>query len=181
MGTLNNMFYIEDKNFLTKNQKNFIEDITTKSDFPYYLISNSTYNDASDFLSHIVKNRIEDFPDEKYNSNYHPQLTDIFFTFLIKNKIKMKQIYRMAVNLTYNNGKEKCNPHHDHEYEHRQFILYLNKPADKESKTIILDKDKKIFKEVVPEKYKAICFDSHLHYHYYPKEGKRIVLVATFN
>tara|TARA_R100000664_G_C2754298_1_gene141894 strand:+ start:1526 stop:2053 length:528 start_codon:yes stop_codon:yes gene_type:complete len=174
------MFYIEDKNFLNKNQKKFIEEITTKSDFPYYVISNSTENDSSEYLSHIIKNRIEDFPNEKCNSNYYPQITDILFSFLIKNKIKIKQLCRAAVNLTYNNGKEKCNPHHDHKYEHKQFILYLNDPIDKNSKTVILDKSNKVFKEVTPEQYKGICFDSHLHYHYYPKKGRRIILIATF-
>jgi len=32
-----------------------------------------------------------------------------------------------------------------------------------------------------PEKYKGIYFDSHLHYHFFPKKGERVVLIATFN
>ena len=40
--------------------------------------------------------------------------------------------------------------------------------------------NKQILKEIYPEKFKGICFGSNLHYHFFPKKGARIVLVATF-
>lgn len=177
------MFYLEDKKFLSKKQKDFINGIVLGEDFPFYIIKNAAYNDGCDFLSHIVKRRHEDIKEgeSEYNSSWHPQVCDILYSFLNKNKIKFKKILRIAFNLTFNNGHIKCDLHEDHSYPHKQIIIYLNNPLDKESKTVILDKNKKVFKEIKPEQYKAVCFDSHLHYHFFPKKGKRVVLIATFN
>jgi hypothetical protein len=85
----------------------------------------------------------------------------------------------MCINLTFNNGTKKCPIHQDHEYPHKQLIIYLN-DADIDSKTIILDKKNKVLKKITPEKYKGVCFENLHHYMIYPKKGERVVLVTTF-
>lgn len=176
------MFYIEDKNFLKKHHEKFIEDVVMGENFPFYILKNAAEKDGCDLLTHIIKHRAEniDVGNPEFNSNFYPDALNIVYSFFSKNKIKFKKILRLAFNLTYNNGFDKCGLHEDHSYPHKQLIIYLNDVLDKNSKTVILDKNKKIFKEIIPEKYKGVCFDSHLHYHYFPKKGKRIVLVCTF-
>ena len=86
------------------------------------------------------------------------------------------------VNLTYNNGiKDRSPIHVDHSFPHRQLIVYLNDPQDKEAKTFILDKKKKkVLKEITPKQYRGIFFPSLPHYHIMPKFGERMVFVITF-
>jgi len=104
---------------------------------------------------------------------------DILSTFCIKNNIKINYIHRMAVNITFNNGSVyKCPIHTDHDYEHKQLLLYLN---DATGDTIILDENDKVFKVSNPEKYKGICFGRTKHYHYFPITGVRQVAVFTFS
>ena len=177
------MFYIEDKKFLIGRLKKFIKDVFMGDNFPFYILKNAATKDGCDILTHIIKHRVEsiNIGDPEFNSSFYPDALNIVNSFFNKNKIKFKKILRIAFNLTYNNGFDKCGIHEDHSYPHKQLIIYLNDVLDKNSKTIILDKNKKKFKEINPEKYKGVCFDSHLHYHYFPKKGKRIVLVTTFN
>jgi len=121
----------------------------------------------------------------------------MLFTFCNNNQIICTEVIRAAINLTYNNGQEKCFPHVDHSEYHKQLIVYLNDPPDKESHTVIMDKDtpldkdgsdsilfpdeeKHQLKRIVPEKYKGVCFENLPHYQVYPKFGDRIVCVFTF-
>jgi hypothetical protein len=179
------MFYVEDNNFLKNEHISFIESILYSKVFPtmpFYYQSNSTENDKLSFLCNVIKDRPEyTQPNQKINSPYYGTFRDILITFCTKNKINFREILRIAVNITYNNAAQTCPIHNDHDYPHKQLLLYLNDPLDKESKTVVLDDDKKtILKEITPERFKAVCFDNKPHYHYYPKMGERIVAVYTF-
>lgn len=171
---------IEDKNFLNNDQIKFIDNIILGSGFPYYLYDNSVDNDKNKFLCHIILIR----PEEKngsepfYNSNFYEPVLDIFKSFVLKNNIEVKEVLRCAINLTFNTMEEKCSTHDDHDYPHKQFLMYLNDCFDKNAKTVILKNNEKF--EIVPEKFKAICFDSSPHYMIYPKKDIRVVLVVTF-
>jgi hypothetical protein len=175
------MFFKEHKSFLTEKNKKFIENIVLKDNFSYFLNKSSVKGDECGYMSHVILRRPEDKKENEpyFNSFYHPEIVNIVDSFLKKTKIKYKILLRLAINLTYNNGHEKCEPHYDHTYDHKQLIIYLNNPLDKESKTVIL-KNKKIYKEIYPEQYKGFCFGKEMHYMYYPKFGNRIVLVCTF-
>ena len=176
------MFYKEYKNFLSKTDKEFIENIILNQMFPFYHSPDSLIGDNKSLLSHVVLRRPEDRKQgEKYNSDFAQPILNILYSFFKKAKIKPKEILRIAVNYTYANGQERCDKHIDHvDIPHKQVIIYLNDCLDKESKTIILDKDK-IAKSIIPEKYKGIVFGNNYHYHYYPKVGFRVVLVCTYN
>lgn len=171
----------EDKDFLTYEDKEFIEKTVLSLKFPFYFQDSSKENDKKPMLIHNIFLRkeisIKDNLDQ-INSSVYPYFVKMFNSFTIKNKIKVKSLERMCINLTFNNGHDKCEVHEDHPYKHKQLIIYLNEPEDKNSKTILFTK--KGTKEIIPEKYKGVCFDSVPHYFYYPKFGHRIVFVATF-
>ena len=91
---------------------------------------------------------------------------------------KIKNIFRCAINTTFFNGKvDRVPAHVDHDYKHRQLLLYLD---DSSGETVILDKKNKPYKIVRPEKFKAVSFDSVPHYHYFPINSVRRVVVYTF-
>jgi hypothetical protein len=175
------VFFKEHKKFLTKKNKEFIEKTILNNNFSYYLNNSSVEGDNCEYMSHVVLKRPEDKKEKdlEYNSFYYPQIIDIINSFFKKTKIEYKELLRIAVNLTYNNGHKKCEQHYDHKYDHKQLIIYLNNPLDKESKTVIIKNDK-VYKEIYPEQYKGICFGKEKHYMHYPKFGNRVILVCTF-
>jgi hypothetical protein len=179
-------FFRENKNFLSKENLNFIENIIFKEKiFPWYYQDHATFTlnslETSNFFSHTVLQRLDKIDiSEVINSKYYKETISILKNFLNSIEIKINFFTRIAYNLTFNNGEEKCGIHSDHAFEHGQIIIYLNDCLDKDSKTVVLDNNKQILKEIYPEKFKGICFGSNLHYHFFPKKGARIVLVATF-
>ena len=174
------MFFKESDNFLSKDNIFFIENVVLKDNFPFFISLDSVKGDKANFLYHCLLKRPEDRINEKdINSNFFEETVDIVYSFFKKINIKHKKILRLAINFTYNNGFKKCPIHRDHEYKHRQLIIYLNN-AEESSKTVILNDANKILKKITPKKYKGICFDDSPHYQFYPKFGNRVVLVCTF-
>lgn len=174
------MFYKESKNFLTKENIHFIENVILNHNFPFYLAPRATDDDDHRVMFHNLLNRPEEFkPEERLNSPYYEDIFNLVKSFFNKFNIKNVEILRMCVNLTFNNGAKKCPAHQDHKYPHKQLIIYLN-DADPNSKTIILDKKGNVSKKITPEKYKGVCFENLPHYMIYPKKKERIVLVTTF-
>jgi len=177
------MFFIEDKSFLTDEQKNFIENqILGFTNLAYFFQPSGANNDNCPSLSHFAIRSPSERADknEYYNSQHAIDLEKIVIHFCEKNKIKLNKILRIAINLTYNNGCESCSIHKDHMFPHRQLLIYLN-DCDKNSKTIIYNESKeKVLKDISPEKYKGVCFEGLPHKHFYPKVGHRIVLICTF-
>jgi hypothetical protein len=176
----------ENKNFLSKENLDFIENIIFKEkNFSWYYQDQATFTSdpsvTSNFFSHTVLQRLDKKDiSEAINSKYYRETVDILKNFLNSIEVKVNFFTRIAYNLTFNNGEEKCDIHSDHAFDHNQVIIYLNDCLDKNSKTVVLDNNKQILKEIYPEKFKGICFGSNLHYHFFPKKGVRIVLVATF-
>ena len=178
------MFYKEINNFLTKEDMFFIENTILGDNFPFYIYNSSVDNDKKSFLSHLVLKRLEDVSSasDQINSPHYTAFAAMILNAFDSINLKSKTIFRISVNLTFNNGEDKCDPHKDHDYPHRQLLICLNDVEDKKSKTAILDKDKKtVLKEFYPKKYKGVIFDDNYHYHYYPKKGKRVMLIVTFS
>jgi len=174
------MYFKENNNFLTKENISFIEKIILGDNFPFYRSSKSTLEDKISFLYHCLLKRPEERQNkEDINSSHYLNCLELVKSFFKKTDIKHKEILRMSVNFTFNNGVKKCPTHQDHNYPHKQLIIYLN-DADPLSKTVLLDKKNKPWKEIAPEKYKGICFDNLNHYHFYPKSDERIILITTF-
>jgi len=179
--------YKEVENFLSENNIKFIDDTILNSKLPFYhhpfsCLDKDNKPDTKCFLSHVILKRIEHRQEgELYNSSYYPEVLSILNSFFKKIKIKPKEYLRIAINYTYNNGHKKSGTHTDHpKIKHKQVLIYLNDCLDKNAKTVILDKNKKIIKEVSIKKHKAVLFGNNLHYHYFPKKGCRVILVCTF-
>ncbi len=172
------MSTIIDNKFLSKKSKQAIRNIILGLNFPFYhrtkvLTNNNNYYG---YLEHTIL-----VPGEKdWNSNAHVIGEGILNDFIKKHKLSFKKIHRMAINLTYNNGTVKCPVHNDHEFPHKQLIVYLNPVQDISSKLVLLDKNNKEKKSILPKQFRGVCFDSCSHYHYYPKFGERIAFVCTF-
>lgn len=176
---------IIDNNFLDEESKLFIDEQILGKEFPFYIQVNATRDEIEPitFLHHLIVFRPEDDSENtsRIISDFYPQFLKIFQLFTDKNNIQHSQIYRCSLNLTFKNNAIACPIHIDHEFDHKQLLIYINNCEDKDSKTVLLDKKgKNIIQEVSPEQYKGICFDSCPHFHYYPKNGIRIVLVYTF-
>ena len=174
------MLYRESKNFLTSDNIDFIEKTILGNNFPLYQMPHTVSDNYQDTLTHIILTRPEDSFTPRIRSAYYDPVINIIKSFLKSLSITDIKILRLAINFTYNNGFEKCTAHTDHDYDHLQLIIYLNDPLDKESKTVVLDKNKQIIKEIYPEKYKGVLFEGLPHYLHYPKKGNRIILIATF-
>jgi hypothetical protein len=177
------LYFIEDKNFLEKEQISFLENEILTDRFPWYHHPGCVVGDNLSNLQHIVKIRpeIKKEEDPEYNSIFGEKFYNIFLTFCKKNNVSFKKIFRIALNYTYNPGQSIGSIHQDHNFNHKQLIVYLNDPLDKKSKTVILDDNEKIIlKKITPEKYKGICFENKPHYLIYPKIGYRIIIVYTF-
>lgn len=179
------MFFVENDNFMTEGQKHFINTKMLDGNFPFYLMPWSVSKpnkDNNPYLTHIILNRPEERPEgEMFNSEYHKIMFSILESFCFKNDIKINELLRSTINLTFKVSDDKCIIHRDHDYDHKQLLVYLNDPIDTESKTVILDDDEKtILKEIKPKQFTGVCFENKPHYHYYPKQGYRIVAVYTF-
>jgi len=180
---INKFEFKRNNNFLSKENIKFINEVVLNNSFPFYL-SNTVKNGKDinySFLVHIVQNRLEDFKlNQAINSpNYYDQTVDILHNFLNSINEKYNFFLRIAYNLTFNGGYGKSQIHKDHEYKHKQVIIYLN-DADPESKTCIVDKKGNIIKEITPKKFEGICFNDIEHFAYFPKKGLRAALIATY-
>ena len=176
---------IDDK-FLSKKNLHFIENGILNSNFPYYWNENQCYNedgspDDTGFLCHTVVKRPElrSKNEPFFNSSLGEHFVDILNSFCKKNKIKYKEILRIAVNFTFNVGTNKSLIHNDHDFFHKQLLVYLT--DNKNAPTFLLSKDKnKLIKKVNPKKYRGFMFEDCPHYMQMPEKGKRIVIVFTF-
>ena len=174
-------FFIKDDSFLTEENKNFIDNIVLGDNFPYYMCNHSIKGDNKYLLYHILLRRKEDRKEnEMFNSAFYSEFLSIIDSFVKKHKIKVKEVLRMSVNYSFNNTYKKVASHTDHDFKHKQLLICLNDPADKNSKTVILNNKNKIFKSISPKQYQGICFDGVPHYNFLPRFGNRIMFVSTF-
>jgi hypothetical protein len=178
------MFLKQNKKFLSKDNITFIEKYLFDINFPYYHQPFSVNKETKDlWLSHLVLRRLEETNNLTNVINttefIYNQSLDILNNYCKAVNEKPYFFTRIAYNLTFNNNNEKCDIHKDHDYPHKQIIIYLN-DCDKYAKTCILNENEELIKEIIPEKYKGICFGDLPHYHFFPKSGIRLVLVATY-
>ena len=176
------IFFIEDKNFLSSVSKNFIEQTILGNNFPFFFHKNAVGKDTNSFMCHVVLKRKEDRENKNdINSPFYSNFIDILNEFTNKHNINYKEVLRIAVNFSYNNNSKSSPIHLDHDYPHKQLLIYLNKVKDLNSRTIIYNKFKnKILKDIKPDQYKGICFNSLPHSTYFPTKGERFVVVYTF-
>jgi len=189
------MFYVEDKDFISKDQGRYLDEVVTKAtyfpDFPWYLSPHQVVDDDKPYLFHSILNRSEDkkdglagfgpvdvnAPDESFNSAMGPFFMKLFNQFSKRNNIKYELIYRCCINLSFSLSSSPT-PHTDHPFTYKHFLIYLN---DSDGDTCIFnEKETEIEKRITPEKYKGVCFEKRLHYAEFPTNGLRFVVAFTF-
>ena len=119
---------------------------------------------------------INDIVDRKGNkSKDYSYFKSVLVSILKKHNIKLNKVHRIAINYTFNNGYVKEVPLHlDHDFPHKQIILYLNDSTG----TTDIPFYKKSIK---PKENSAIIFDDKDHKHYFPDYGVRVVCIFTFS
>jgi hypothetical protein len=191
------MFYKETKNIYTTEELNTVNNGILGNDFPWYYQKLST-TEKFPFFSHGLIQRYDHLKEEpKSNSDVLPFFTNIFKRFCEQHKIKFNKITRACMNLVVHRADnyENTDPHVDHEFKHKVFMLYLN-DAEGDTKIFnevykksykgncVKDVDKKytVLKRIRPEQGKAVCWDGkYYHAASFPKPGtRRIVVVFTF-
>ena len=189
------MFYREDKNFISEDQGQELDDLIMAPHFPWFFSNNQVVGDGLPFIFHIVLNRPEDrillnlnessghgplpvdAAEDRFNSTTGPFLMSLFNQFAEQNDIKYKEIYRCCINLSFP-LKGSSTPHTDHDFPYNHFLIYIN---DSDGDTCIFDeKGTKIEKRITPEKHKGVCFEKRLHYAEFPTNGLRFVVAYTF-
>ena len=151
--------------------------------FPYFLnnteIVDTGKHNGFCFFTHTVLHAPERKLDNPVNSPLYSFATKLFNQLSKKCKFKYKKIFRISFNLTFNNGNEKSETHIDHNFTHKQLILYLH-VDDLNSDTCIYNKNKTKITKVKPKPYKVVIWNNLYHYHIIPKKGYRLILVYTF-
>lgn len=97
--------------------------------------------------------------------------TEVILEILKHNDIQVKTFLRIAINAVHPFSEIlKTVPHTDHDYDHKNFILYFTSAG---GKTIVGNES------YDPVEDSAIIFSGE-HYHETPKSERRVVLVATY-
>jgi hypothetical protein len=174
------MKILEDNNFLSDWQKEECDKMLG-GEFPFYWQDYQVPGDGHPALVHCLLSRTTHghiIEHDKINSPNFNFCKGILDSFCEKNNIKYKYIYRACINLTLPLPQKHGTLHEDHDFPHKQFILYLN---ESNGNTLIFNSKRKISKKIKIEKHKGVVFDKCLHAQEYPKKGRRVVLVMTFN
>lgn len=155
-----------------------LKNIVLSSDFSWYWVGTTTpiINLESDppYFSHCVLRRPNDngsgylFP--FVSSSYIDSCNTVLKQILNFNKIEVNSILRINFNLTIPGNIEHTKPHYDHEFDHKNLIIYF---TDSGGKTMCEEE------QIDPNEDDVVLF-SGLHYHYLPKNGRRVVMVTTF-
>lgn len=176
------MFYVEDNCNLTVEQLNFLQHVLS-TDFPWY-IQKEKNSDESIFyvLGHTLmrKNTKNESMSGTIHSPYYDTCLDIFKNFCLKNNIEVDKIFRAAFNCTFNSKYDGTRIHVDHEFEHKNFIFYVNEFTSGE--TCIYDYKYELVKQSKPKLHNAVVFSGEPHSHNFcsPNE-RRVILVITFS
>jgi len=157
------------KNILNKDEKFFFKkEVLDNPHFPFYLNKKCLEGVKTDyflFFTHKILMRPEDVKEgsTRRNSHLYDYCTNLFDAISKRFKFEYKQLLRICINLTFNSGIKECAIHLDHQYFHKQLLIFLH-TDDKNSFTLFYDKDsKKIIKKVKPENNTGVMSHSHPH------------------
>jgi len=185
---------------LTDQQRSFVEDHVMSADFPWFWQATQTHDRRpyfweehipeelrpnyevcnAPFFSYTLMARSFD-PEQSGTvvSDYYAVFAEMFDTWMKNNGLSYTRVYRMNLNLTTYHGSAHTVPHLDHEYDHCNFIMYLDTCPD--SQTLVFDDNFHTTNMFNCEQYTAIAFHRQFHAHRYPPPGlRRTVLVVTY-
>ena len=176
------MFFIEGKCSLTEKQLIFLQYVLS-SEFPWFYCKEKNYDQSTFwFLIHSLMHRNESYIPitGNVNSPHYGICIEIFKSFCAQHNIKANTIFRAALNSTLHSSFGRTRIHTDHDFEHKNFILYINEFND--GQTCIFDNNDNLIKQVEPELHKAMVFSGEPHAHNLCSANqRRVVLLITFN
>jgi hypothetical protein len=177
---------------LSDNEQDQIDYIMFSGYFPWYRAPYQTIIDIDPKISSRVDNPsffkhvlMERSPDPEIpgqvSSDAYGLFYKIFRRWCYENQLKINIIYRANLNLITYNNKEFTVPHHDHEWQHQIWIMYLNTVND--APTVLFDNNLTIERTVPAIKNTALLFKDQLHAHGFPRNinEHRFVAVFTFS
>lgn len=179
-------YLIEDENFLTKEEKEHIDNVFSKIPF-YYQKYIGTYRRDAPVLIHNLVARV-DAPEFKNKidrnlSNHTAFFLSILLRFTKQYNLEFNKILRGVINITSKIQYDKTIVHVDHEKDtpHSIFMMYFGE--DVHGNLNVYEEDRKtLIKSITPKNYKIVCFGDNVpHQFEYPKHGMRRSLVFTFN
>ena len=172
---------IEIEDFLFQEELEFIDREINSSIIPWHWNSASV-TEKFPFFEHVIVPREENETDDmRVVSPLYEFFTTIQKRFCTVCEIPMEKIYRQCINLTFpSDGEEYSEPHTDHEFVHKNMIIYLNDGYEM-GETILYNNDLTIGKKIEPKKGKVICFDGSIDHgvRWIPR-GRRIIFVSTW-
>jgi len=176
------MLFIEGKCLLTTTHLDFLHNVIDFN-FPWFFQREKNLDESAFyFLVHTLMHRN---PDKlpitgSINSPFYDTCIDIFKNFCAEHNVEVNTIFRAAFNSTLHSPYRRTRIHTDHDFEHKNFILYVNEFT--QGQTCIFDKDHNLVKQVEPELHKAVIFSGEPHAHNFCSlNERRIILVITFN
>lgn len=184
------------KNPFTDEYLEFKKIIFETEDFPWFFSKDTTGigSDCYYFYYHAILTRGS--PPTISSQGLFNGCQLIVEQILNFNNIKFNCIHRMALNATHHYPFKYNNPHVDHDYEHKNMLIYLN---ESDGNTIIFREKYglecnqnwmpsnnhkfHIEDKIKPMKDKIITFHgSHFHCHSFPKPNqRRVVFVVTYS
>lgn len=174
--------FIEDKNFLNKEQKEQLKNFVLNDNFPWYWNNQAVNdNDGLGYFSHQVLLRPEDGAENRINSTSYSFFEEIFKSFCNNNNIEYKEILRICLNSSIPSKEKVSEIHRDHETPCKHALIYLSDLTDNVGYTYIYEDDKEtLIQKIKPEMFKGVCWDWKYHSAEPPKYGRRVVIVYTF-
>jgi hypothetical protein len=185
-------------------EKEFIEQVVLGAKFPWFWKSSQSFDSEffhnqyipkwfdsilphynSQFFSHTLLRNAENSNDGHQHrgpedfSVYYEFFIELFHRFIVENNIKYTKIFRANLNFNWHNDITHTEPHLDHSWEHKNFIMYLNTCED--GQTLIWPEDFSATYFVPAIQYTAVTFKQQWHAHRYPAPGsRRVVFVVTY-
>lgn len=153
------------------------------SDFPWYYVDTTVPDEnnsefaASPYFSHAVLKS----PGNPSNPNLFPIVSSgysdicnkVLYQIFEYNKVNINSIIRINFNLTLPLSKKPTQPHYDHNFPHKNLLIYFNKC---DGDTVVCGNESQTYS---PIEDNVIIFEG-LHHHYLPSYSRRIVLISTF-
>lgn len=171
---------IENNANLTEYQIQHINNIILGNNIPWYFSQDSVYGDNLSYFSHVLIHRKEENRNTEKNSPLTDFFVDILNTELLRNNICVSEILRASLNATFNSNRTYGSIHLDHDFEHNNFIMYLDTIEDAGTAFFRENSDNPFYISKCV-KFNYIIFPGLLHAQLYPPpEKRRVVFVATF-
>jgi hypothetical protein len=165
---------LKSDNYLT------LKDQVLSSDFPWFFMkttlqkNNTEYKDSSYFCHAVVKPPGNPNLYSTISSPYYSDLCNVVLQEIKElNQIKINSVIRVCFNMTLPIGNITSPPHYDHDFPHKNLLIYLN---NSDGDTVVCEQKEERYSPIEDD---IILFEG-LHHHEYPKINNRVVMVVTF-